>query len=109
MKTKKVFLVVALMLLGLGGYFANQSVANASNAESQELVLDGTYGHDATSAWCDPSTDDCATIRVVGEIIIIYPEYAPGEEDPNMVSFEITAAQLSTLQAGGSIPLPTQY
>lgn len=108
MKTKKNFLAVAIMLIGLGGYFANQSVANASNAESSSYVIKGTYGHDDTSAWCDGHNGTCATIAVENEEIVITPSYAPGQVDPNMVSFVITAEQLATLQAGGSIPLPIQ-
>lgn len=107
MKTRKILLITFVMLIGLGGYFANKTVANSTEVESSAITLDGTYGYDDTSAWCDPSDDKCATISVQADKIVINPEFAPGEYDSKQSSYEITEEQLSTLQSGGAIALPS--
>ncbi len=109
MKTRKILLITFVMLIGLGGYFTSKTVANSSTTEtSGPVTLKGVFGHDETSAWCEGTNGKCATIAVVGEEIMIFPSFAPGEYDSKLASFVITEQQLATLQSGGTIALPPE-
>ncbi len=97
------------MLIGLGGYFTSKSVANSSTSEAAgPVTLDGIFGYDDTSAWCEGTDGKCATISVIAGEIWITPHMAPDDYDSKLSSFVVTEEQLSTLQSGGTIALPPE-
>lgn len=97
-------MIVAVLLLGFGGYFVKTSVAGSSEMDSRSLVIAGKWTEDAFGAWCQGTVGICCTISVWDDEVYIWPWL---DNQDCSVSYIITQEQLEDLMAGKKITLPS--